>query len=134
MTVRKDETWHSYENFQYIKFIYSEMWFNFPHFIFFTESKIICVSMSKNPSKLRILGFSFLLHLTRQKGPSSSCTHPHNMLVFLLNHVYGSNNHSGCAKICNGAHICHIGQIFPLQDFCRGFWSCTWSMSHKIVS
>ena len=76
MTVRKDETWHSYENFQYIKFIYSEMWFNFPHFIFFTESKIICVSMSKNPSKLRIPGFSFLLHLTRQKGPSSSCWNP----------------------------------------------------------
>jgi len=84
LIVRKDEPWDSYEIFQYIKFIYSEMWFNFPHFIFFTQCKIICVSISKNPRKLRIPDFSFLLPLTRQKWPSLAFIHPHKRKGNLL--------------------------------------------------
>ena len=51
--------------------------FNFLHFLFFTDHKIHCVSVSKYPCKLMdAYFFCFVLHLTRQKRPSTSCTHP----------------------------------------------------------
>ena len=51
--------------------------FNFLHFFFFTNYKIHCVSVSKYPCKLMdVYFFSFVLHLTHQKRPSTSCTHP----------------------------------------------------------
>ena len=72
VTVRKNEIWHSYKKFQYIK-LYSETWFNFIHLIFFTQS----ISISKNTIKLRDgWFFSFLLHLACQKWPSLAFTHP----------------------------------------------------------
>ena len=77
VTVRKNETWHSNKHFQYINLIYSETWFNLLHLIFFNQSKIFCLSISKNTIKLRDSWFfSFLLHLMCQKWPSLACTHP----------------------------------------------------------
>ena len=77
LTLRKNEIWHSYKKFQYINLIYLEMWFNFIHLIFFTQSKIFCVSISKKTIKLRDCWFfSFLLHLTCQKWPSLAYTVP----------------------------------------------------------
>ena len=71
VAIRKDKVWHRYVNFQYIKFLYLETWFNFLHFIFFYQCKILCVSISKNTSKLRVVWlFRFLLHLTHQKWSS----------------------------------------------------------------
>ena len=68
MLIRKNEIWHSYPNFRYIKVIYSERWFNFIHFMFFTQCKMFCISISKNTSKLRDAWFfRFLLHLTCTK-------------------------------------------------------------------
>ena len=54
-----------------------ETWFNFLDFIFLTQWKIHCVSISKYPSNLRDpCFFSFMLHLMCQQRPSSACTNP----------------------------------------------------------
>ena len=77
MPVTKIETWHSYENFRYIKVIYSETWFNFLHYILLTQCNIFFIGVSKNPIKLSDAWFfSFLLHRMHQRWPSTSCTHP----------------------------------------------------------
>ena len=84
--VRKNEIWHSYKKFQYINLIYLETWFNFLHLIFFTQSKIFCVSISKKAIKLRDCWFfNFLLHLTCQKWPSLACSHPQPVMFWWRN-------------------------------------------------